>query len=53
MSNMEISVDSIVAEIIADNKKLAFENSVLRAAIQEVKTKADELSAQINNPSGE
>lgn len=49
MDNFNVSVEAIIQEIMAENRKLVLEAATLRAAISEMTKQSDELSEQINN----
>lgn len=44
----EVSLESIINDILGENRKLALEAATLRAAIADIKAQADALSQQIN-----
>lgn len=49
MDNFEISAQSVINELISENRRLVLEVSTLRAAVAETRMRADELSAAVNN----
>lgn len=48
MSNFEIPIESILNEIIFENRNLALQASTLRAGLAEIRNRIDDLSAQVN-----
>ena len=48
MENFNISVEAIIQEIMAENRKLVLEAATLRAAISEITRQSDELSEVVN-----
>lgn len=51
MENFEIPVQSVINELINENRRLVLEASTLRAAIVETRARAEELSSAVNGNS--
>lgn len=51
MDNFEISAQSVINELLAENRRLVLEASTLRAAITETRLRAEGLSAAANGNS--
>lgn len=50
MSTFELPIDSVIEEILSENRQLALQAAMLRSAVTETRKKIDELSAQVNEP---
>lgn len=48
MQNFEVSAESIINDLVSENRKLALEASTLRAALHDIKKQAEALSKEAN-----